>query len=148
MSKVAKKLESKKAVATTTSKKEFKQAAYEQKYKLRMEQQAQEDAAKKEARAKKAERTNKPGIINTIFNTIVELNGTKISKLELLEVLMYKFGQPNEDGTPSKHTKVTMMKTINAQLGNKFPNRMEREKQVVFDIDYNANGDKEFGYTE
>lgn len=112
---------------------------YQAKLKKALEKQAADKAEKAKLKAEKAAKSNSPGIIATIFNAIVTAK-KPISKAEILEVL-------NENFTSEKHTKVTMMKTINAQLGNTHPNRMEREREVIFDVIVDKEGNDRYSFS-
>lgn len=104
--------------------------------------QKAQQADKAAAKAAKAAKASKPGIIQTIYNTIVEADGKAVSRKDILDVLLTEFA-----GEGSKHTAETMSKTITAQLGTKRMMRMEREKQVVFDVTEDEEGNRSFAYS-
>lgn len=81
-------------------------------------------AAAKKAPAKKKE-PKKPGVIQTIYDTIAD-SKKPVSIEDILKKLIKAF--------PAK-TGETMIKTIKAQIGTKkSPTRMERERKVEFVI--------------
>jgi len=120
--------------------KSMKQVNYEKKLAEVLKAQQEADAIKKAKQLERTAKAGKPGIIATIFNTIV--NAKKpVTKTQILDVLLGEFKS-------EKHTTESMMKTINAQLGNTRPNRMEREKSVIFDIVANKEGLNTYSYSE
>ncbi len=126
--------------ATADKKVVHAQKNYEAKLEVVLAAQAEADLVKAEEKAERKAKSQKPGIIATIFGTIK--NAKKpVSKEQILEVLVLEFA--NET-----HNESTMRKTINAQLGNKRPNRMEREKLVIFDVTQNAEGFNLYAYSE
>jgi hypothetical protein len=84
----------------------------------------EEEKPIKKEKKKKVE--SGPGIIASILEFIQEAN-EGISKVQIAEKLAKRF--PDRDAN-------SMMKTVNAQIGGKkSPRRMEKEKNVIFNID-------------
>lgn len=80
--------------------------------------------AKKETK-KKAKKPAGPGVIQTILDYITAKG--PVTKKQILAHLVRKFPDREQEA---------MKKTVNVQLGGqKRPSRMEREKDVTFDID-------------
>jgi len=93
------------------------------------------EAVAKEIKAKTKAKTKKPGVIQTIFNTI-EKADKPVSEAQILAVLRKAF--PEREVT-------AMTRTIKCQIGaKKQPTRMERERKVKFIIGENTKGARTF----
>lgn len=121
--------------ATTTS--VSVQKNYDAKLKARLEMQAKLDEEKATAKAEKEAKSKKPGVIQTIHDTIV--NAKKpVTAEEVLDVLSEAF--PNRDAS-------SMANTVKAQIGGKKALcRMEREKNIIFDVTITKSGARAFSF--
>lgn len=98
-------------------------------------QQELERKAKAEQKAKELAEKKKPGVIARILE-IVQTSKTPVTQQQILAKLVSEF--------PKREEK-SMLNTIKAQIGGKKrPLRMEREKQVIFNIVENKAGVKTY----
>lgn len=106
----------------------------EQMAKITAEQEA-DRKAKAEQKAKELAEKKRPGVIARILE-IIQSSKTPITQQQILAKLVEEF--------PKREEK-SMLNTIKAQIGGKKrPLRMEREKQVIFNIVENKAGVKTY----
>lgn len=99
------------------------------------EEQKKLAEAKREARALEQAAKKRPGVIKTILD-IITASKTPVTQAQILVKLQAEF--------PKREEK-SMLNTIKAQIGGKKrPLRMEREKQVIFEIVENKAGVKTY----